>query len=129
MKKKMMFWLYQVLFVGLLIAGVMRPESWLMHLPVVSLWLSNAVVWVLAFFGCLAYCAGREARLKMLAALAPFFKSPKQSFLSRAYGWALKVLIVLSLAFTGWLLTLACYVLTVVVYQLCRSALSEPDAT
>ncbi len=126
MKKKILFWLYQLIFISLLIAGVTQPDSWLIRLPVVCLWISHVLVWTLCFFGCAARCAGGTTRREMEAALRPFFSPPKTSFLACVRGWAMRLLIVLSLAYTGWLLTLVCYVITVLVYLLVRSALSEP---
>ncbi|MBJ3192068.1 peptidase, partial [Salmonella enterica subsp. enterica serovar Agona] len=42
--------------------------------------------------------------------------------------WAIRLLIVLCLAFSGWVITLVFYLLTLVLYQIARSQLHEPMA-
>ncbi|MFJ5161104.1 DNZ54_00345 family protein [Pantoea sp. NPDC088449] len=128
MKTKILNVIIDVVYIGLLIAGLRDPQSWLMNLPVAFTWLLNTFVWLAAFAGALALVAGGEAKTKMRAQLVLFFNRPAKGVLSRAYGWGMKMLIVISLAYSGWLITLISYVLTVVLYQLCRSMLSKPDA-
>lgn len=128
MKNKILSVIVDVVYIGLLIVGLRDPQSWLMNLPVAFIWLMNTFVWLAAFAGVAAVMAGGEAGKKMRDQLLGLFNRPAKGVLSRAYGWGLKLLIVISLAYSGWLITLISYVLTVIVFQICRSMLAEPDA-
>lgn len=128
MKKKILSVIVDVVYIGLLIVGLRDPQSWLMNLPVALTWLLNTFVWLAVFAGAAAVAVGGEAKEKMRAQLVLIFNRPAKGVLSRSYGWGLKVFIVISLAYSGWLITLISYVLTVVIFQICRSMLAKPDA-
>lgn len=128
-KNKILNVIFEVAYIALLIAGIRDPQTWLINLPAAFIWVMNIFVWLAAVTGAAAYMAGRESREKIHAQLARLFNRPAKNVLSRVYGWGMKILIVISLACSGWLLTLVSYVLTVIIFQICRSALAEAGAT
>lgn len=68
--------------------------------------------------------AGDRARDEVRAALLKFRAHPVKPVRT----WVIRLLIVLCLAFSGWVITLVFYLLTLVLYQIARAQLHEPMA-
>lgn len=112
----------------LVMMSLMSHNGAAMHIVVALVWLINI------FTGSLAGCAvgvlfsEGATRQRLKAALKKFLAGSDAQAVPKYAGWLLKLLIVMSLAFSGWVITLVCYLLAVVIYNLLRSQLAEPAA-
>lgn len=124
MKNKILSGLLQAVWVALLVAGLFYPRSAAPVLTAALTWVMCSVMWFLALLGVLSWCAGGTARSQMKASLQKFFSPPEKAWI----GWVVKVLIVASLTFSGWLITMVFYLLTIVMCRVMRISLAEPVA-
>ncbi|MEK6305813.1 MAG: DNZ54_00345 family protein [Pantoea dispersa] len=112
----------------LVMMSLMSHNGAAMHIVVALVWLINI------FTGSLAGCAvgvlfsEGATRQRLKAALQKVLAGSGAQAAPKYAGWLLKLLIVMSLAFSGWVITLVCYLLAVVIYNLLRSQLAEPAA-
>lgn len=112
----------------LVMMSLMSHNGAAMHIVVALVWLVNT------FTGALAGCAmgvlfsEGSTRQRLKAALQKLLAGSDAQAMPKYAGWLLKLLIVMSLAFSGWVITLVCYLLAVVIYNLLRSQLAEPAA-
>ncbi|NIG15852.1 DNZ54_00345 family protein [Pantoea sp. Cy-640] len=112
----------------LVMMSLMSQNGAAMHIVVALVWLINI------FTGSLAGCAvgvlfsEGATRQRLKAALQKVLAGSGAQAAPKYAGWLLKLLIVMSLAFSGWVITLVCYLLAVVIYNLLRSQLAEPAA-
>lgn len=108
--------------------SLMSHNGAAMHIVVALVWLINI------FTGSLAGCATGvlfsegATRQRLKAALQKLLAGSDAQAVPKYAGWLLKLLIVMSLAFSGWVITLVCYLLAVVIHNLLRSQLAEPAA-
>ena len=129
MNVKTLCGMMNVVFVGLLFATLMGPVGDEMYMVVAVVWLINITVAALSALAALVLVSEGGMRQKLKDTLLKFFEPGEFSSARKIYGWAVKLLIVLSLALSGWIITLVCYLLAVVIYNLLRSQLTEPAAT
>ncbi|WP_288657439.1 DNZ54_00345 family protein [Pantoea sp. UBA6567] len=114
-----------VIFVVLLLAALFHPNSAAVSLVVGVVWLLNIVVAALSGLAVLVLISEGDVRQKLKKALSKFFVPGELPLISKVFGWVVKLLIVMSLAFSGWIITLVCYALAVVVFNLLRAQLTE----
>lgn len=124
MKKKLFTVLFQVVWVVLLMASLFYPRSSAPVLVVSFIWVMSLLTWALIACGVLSVMAGGAARQAIMEPLKKFFTTPDKPVLS----WVMKVLIIISLACSGWVITLVFYLLTLLVYRVARSQLAEAVA-
>lgn len=124
MKKKIMNVLFQIAWVALLMAALFYPRSNAPALVAAAVWVMSLLIWALALCGVLGAIAGGAAKQSLKESLSKFFTVPDKPLLS----WLMKILIVVCLAWSGWVITLVFYLLTLLVYRVALSQLSETAA-
>lgn len=124
MKKKIMNVFFQIAWVALLMAALFYPLSSAPVLVAAAVWVMSLLTWVLALCGVLGAIAGGAAKQSLKESLSKFFTAPDKPLLS----WLMKILIVVCLAWSGWVITLVFYLLTLLVYRVARSQLAETAA-
>ncbi|KLP86358.1 DNZ54_00345 family protein [Enterobacter hormaechei] len=124
MKKKIMNVFFQIAWVALLMAALFYPRSSAPVLVAAAVWVMSLLTWALTFCGVLGAIAGGAAKQSLNESLRKFFTAPDKPLLS----WLMKILIVVCLAWSGWVITLVFYLLTLLVYRVARSQLSETAA-
>lgn len=125
MKDKKLKWTVNILFVVVLLAALFNPQGVAVHMVVAVAWLLNILVAVLSGLAVVVLISDGDSRQKLKKVLIKFFAPGELPLTSKIFGWAVKLLIVMSLAFSGWVITLVCYALAVVVSNLLRSQLTE----
>lgn len=124
MKKKIMNVFFQITWVVLLMAALFYPRSSAPVLVAAAVWVMSLLTWALTLCGVLGAIAGGTAKQSLNESLRKFFTAPDKPLLS----WLMKILIVVCLAWSGWVITLVFYLLTLLVYRVARSQLSETAA-
>ncbi|ELY4091270.1 DNZ54_00345 family protein [Cronobacter sakazakii] len=124
MKKKIMNVFFQIAWVVLLMAALFYPRSSAPVLVAAAVWVMSLLTWALTLCGVLGAIAGGTAKQSLNESLRKFFTAPDKPLLS----WLMKILIVVCLAWSGWVITLVFYLLTLLVYRVARSQLSETAA-
>ncbi len=124
MKKKIMNVFFQISWVVLLMAALFYPRSSAPVLVAAAVWVMSLLTWALTLCGMLGAIAGGTAKQSLNESLRKFFTAPDKPLLS----WLMKILIVVCLAWSGWVITLVFYLLTLLVYRVARSQLSETAA-
>lgn len=124
MKKKIMNVFFQISWVVLLMAALLYPRSSAPVLVAAAVWVMSLLTWALTLCGVLGAIAGGTAKQSLNESLRKFFTAPDKPLLS----WLMKILIVVCLAWSGWVITLVFYLLTLLVYRVARSQLSETAA-
>ena len=124
MKKKVMSVFFQLAWVALLVISLLYPRSGAPGLVGASVWVSCFLAWLLAALCTVGWFAGDRARDEVRVALLKFRAYPVKPVRT----WVIRLLIVLCLAFSGWMITLVFYLLTLVLYQIARAQLHEPMA-
>lgn len=124
MKKKIMNVFFQIAWVVLLMAALFYPRSSAPFLVAAAVWVMSLLTWALTLCGVLGAIAGGTAKQSLNESLRKFFTAPDKPLLS----WLMKILIVVCLAWSGWVITLVFYLLTLLVYRVARSQLSETAA-
>lgn len=116
MKKKIMSMFFKLVWVVLLVAGLLYPRSGVPVLVGAAVWVSCFLAWLLAALCIVGWFTGERVRDEVRAALLKFKSHPAKPVRT----WAMRLLIVLCLAFSGWMITLVFYLLTVALYQIAR---------
>ncbi|EMO4266671.1 MULTISPECIES: DNZ54_00345 family protein [Enterobacter cloacae complex] len=124
MKKKIMNVFFQITWVVLLMAALFYPRSSAPVLVAAAVWVMSLLTWALTLCGVLGAIAGGTAKQSLNESLRKFFTAPDKPLLS----WLMKILIVVCLAWSGWVITLVFYLLTLLVYRVARSQLSKTAA-
>ncbi|MCV2511853.1 DNZ54_00345 family protein [Leclercia pneumoniae] len=124
MKKKIMNVFFQIAWVVLLMAALFYPRSGAPVLVAAAVWVMSLLTWALTLCGVLGAIAGGTAKKSLNDSLRKFFTAPDKPLLS----WLMKILIVVCLVWSGWVITLVFYLLTLLVYRVARSQLSETAA-
>lgn len=127
MKEKLAGRAVSVIYLFVVLAGLHHPQGAAVNVVVAVTWLLNIITGLLAASGVLALCAEGNARQEFKAALRKFFVPGKTSLIGRVYGWVLKLLIVLTLAFSGWVITLVVYLLMIVIVSIMQRELAETE--
>ncbi|WP_205956996.1 DNZ54_00345 family protein [Pantoea stewartii] len=127
MKKKLASRVVMVIYLLVVLAGLLHPQGAAVNVVVAVTWLLNIITGLLSASSVLTLYAEGKARQEFKAVLRKFFVPDRPSLIGRIYGWVLKLLIVLMLAFSGWVITLVCYLLMMVIFSIMRRQLSEPE--
>ena len=122
MKNKVMNVIFQLAWVALLVITLCFPRSAAPVVLAALVWVACFLCWLIALVCAVGWFAGGRAREEVLAAMALFNKKPRKPVRS----WGARLLIVLGLACSGWVITLVFYLLTLVMYQIARVQLAEP---
>ena len=127
MKEKLAGRVVSVIYLLVVLAGLLHPQGAAVNVVVAVTWLLNILTGLLAASSVLVLYAEGNARQEFKAVLRKFFGPGKPSPIGRVYGWVLKLLIVLTLAFSGWVITLIAYLLMIVIVSIMQRELTEPE--
>lgn len=127
MKEKLAGRVVMVIYLMVVLAGLLHPQGAAVNVVVAVTWLLNIITGLLSAGSVLALYAEGKAREEFKEALRKFFVPDRPSLIGRIYGWVLKLLIVLTLAFSGWVITLVFYLLMMVIFSIMRRQLAEPE--
>ncbi|HBT4785303.1 TPA: hypothetical protein MB364_000597 [Klebsiella variicola subsp. variicola] len=117
MKKKFISGLLSVLYAALMILSLFVPNGMASALVTALTWVACLLVWV-AVLPCFAgWYAGGTHREEAKQALMRFFSTPGNQVIR----WARRSLLVIFLAFTGHVVTMAFYLLTLVALKVLRA--------
>ena len=122
MKNKVMNVIFQLAWAALLVITLCFPRSAAPVVLAALVWVACFLSWLVAVICAVGWFVGGRARKEVLAALALFKKKPRKPVRS----WGTRLLIVLGLACSGWVITLVFYLITLVMYQIARVQLAEP---
>ncbi|HEC2066521.1 TPA: hypothetical protein R1870_003550 [Klebsiella oxytoca] len=117
MKKKFISGLLSVLYAALMILSLFVPNGMASALVTALTWVACLLVWVAVLLCLAGWYAGGTHREDSKQALTRFFSTPGNNVIR----WARRSLLVIFLAFTGHVVTLAFYLLTLVALKVLRA--------
>ncbi|SXF79608.1 DNZ54_00345 family protein [Klebsiella variicola] len=117
MKKKLIDGLFSVLYAALMILSLFVPNCMASALVTALTWVACLLVWVAVLLCLAGWYAGGARREEAKQALVRFFSTPGNQVIR----WARCSLLVIFLAFTGHVATLAFYLLTMVALKVLRT--------
>lgn len=122
MKSRVMNVIFQLAWLALLVITLFFPRSAAPVVLAALVWVVCFLCWLIALVCAVGWFAGGRARDEVLEGLKIFKKLPRKPVRS----WGMRLVIVLALACSGWVITLVFYLLTLVMYQIARVQLAEP---
>ncbi|HCB1401069.1 TPA: hypothetical protein OUE62_001815 [Klebsiella pneumoniae] len=126
MKKKFISGLLSVLYAALMILSLFVPNGMASALVTALTWVACLLVWVAVLLCFAGWYAGGTHREEAKQALMRFFSTPGNQVIR----WARRSLLVIFLAFTGHVVTLAFYLLTLVALKvLCAQVVDAQPVT
>ncbi|HEN4892069.1 TPA: hypothetical protein U6I30_004048 [Klebsiella pneumoniae] len=117
MKNKIISGLLSVLYAALMIFSLLVPNGMASALVTALTWVACLLVWVAVLLCLAGWYAGGTHREEAKQALTRFFSMPGNNVIR----WARCSLLVIFLAFTGHVVTLAFYLLTLVALKVLRA--------
>lgn len=117
MKKKFISGLLSVLYAALMILSLFVPNGMASALVTALTWVACLLVWVVVLLCLAGWYAGGTHREEAMQALSRLFSTPGNQVIR----WARRSLLVIFLAFTGHVVTLAFYLLTLVALKVLRA--------
>lgn len=117
MKKKLIGGLFSVLYAALMILSLFVPNGMASALVTALTWVACLLVWVAVLLCLAGWYAGGARREEAKQAMVRFFSTPGNQVIR----WARRTLLVIFLAFTGHVVTLAFYLLTMVALKVLRT--------
>ena len=110
---------------ALVFAALISHYGMAMRIVVALVWAGNLLTGGLAAGAALVLFTEGARRPRLKKMLRQFFTRCDRQAMPKYASWVLKLLVVMSLAFSGWLITLVCYLLAVVVFSVLRQQLAE----
>lgn len=123
MKKKFISGLLSVLYAALMILSLFVPNGMASALVTALSWVACLLVWVVVLLCLAGWYAGGIHREEATQALTRFFSTPGNQVLR----WARRSLLVIFLAFTGHVITLVFYLLTLVALKVLRAQVVDAE--
>lgn len=123
MKKKFISGLLSVLYAALMILSLFVPNGMASALVTALTWVACLLVWVAVLLCLAGWYAGGIHREEAMQALTRFFSTPGNQVIR----WARRSLLVIFLAFTGHVITLAFYLLTLVTLKVLRAQVVDAE--
>ncbi|MEF3101311.1 DNZ54_00345 family protein [Raoultella terrigena] len=123
MKKKFISGLLSVLYAALMILSLFVPNGMASALVTALTWVACLLVWVAVLLCLAGWYAGGIHREEAMQALTRFFSTPGNLVIR----WARRSLLVIFLAFTGHVITLAFYLLTLVALKVLRAQVVDAE--
>ncbi|XFW47537.1 DNZ54_00345 family protein [Klebsiella pneumoniae] len=117
MKKKFISGLLSVLYAALMILSLFVPNGMASAMVTALTWVACLLVWVAVLLCLAGWYAGGTHREEAKQALVRFFSTPGNQVIR----WARRSLLVIFLAFTGHVVTLVFYLLTLVALKVLRA--------
>lgn len=109
MKKKLISGLFLMLWMALLIAAMVYPQGIFPVLAASGVWVACLLTWAVIPVALAALIKNGPLWQELRASLLKTITRKENVFIS----WVMRLLIVVSLAWTGWAITLVFYLLTV----------------
>ncbi|MFP1454798.1 DNZ54_00345 family protein [Escherichia coli] len=122
MKKKVISGLFLMLWMALLIAAMVYPQGIFPVLAASGVWVACLLTWAVIPVALAALI--KNGPLGGLACLLKTITRKENVFIS----WVMRLLIVVSLAWTGWAITLVFYLLTVIAFWITRNQMARQVA-
>lgn len=117
MKNKIISGLLSVLYAALMIFSLFVPNGMASALVTALTWVACLLVWVAVLLCLAGWYAGGTHREEAKQALMRFFSTPGNQVIR----WARRSLLVIFLAFTGHVVSLVFYLLTLVALKVLRA--------
>lgn len=124
MKKKLISGLFLMLWMALLIAAMVYPQGIFPVLAASGVWVACLLTWAVIPVALAALIQNGPLWQELRASLLKTITRKENVFIS----WVMRLLIVVSLAWTGWAITLVFYLLTVIAFWITRNQMAQQVA-
>ncbi|AQV28609.1 hypothetical protein BE963_02850 [Escherichia coli] len=124
MKKKLISGLFLMLWMALLIAAMVYPQGIFPVLAASGVWVACLLTWAVIPVALAALIKNGPLWQELRASLLKKITRKENVFIS----WVMRLLIVVSLAWTGWAITLVFYLLTVIAFWITRNQMAQQVA-
>ncbi|QGY13754.1 DNZ54_00345 family protein [Escherichia coli] len=121
MKKKLISGLFLMLWMALLIAAMVYPQGIFPVLAASGVWVACLLTWAVIPVALAALIQNGPLWQELRASLLKTITRKEYVFIS----WVMRLLIVVSLAWTGWAITLVFYLLTVIAFWITRNQMAQ----
>ncbi len=124
MNKKLISGLFLMLWMVLLIAAMVYPQGIFPVLAASGVWVACLLTWAVIPVALAALIKNGPLWQELRASLLKTITRKENVFIS----WVMRLLIVVSLAWTGWAITLVFYLLTVIAFWITRNQMAQQVA-
>lgn len=124
MKKKLISGLFLMLWMALLIAAMVYPQGIFPVLAASGVWVACLLTWAVIPVALAALIQNGPLWQELRASLLKTITRKENVFIC----WVMRLLIVVSLAWTGWAITLVFYLLTVIAFWITRNQMAQQVA-
>ncbi|EJX3041643.1 hypothetical protein B4U30_39920 [Klebsiella pneumoniae] len=124
MKKKLISGLFLMLWMALLIAAMVYPQGIFPVLAGSGVWVACLLTWAVIPVALAALIKNGPLWQELRGSLLKTITRKENVFIS----WVMRLLIVVSLAWTGWAITLVFYLLTVIAFWITRNQMAQQVA-
>lgn len=124
MKKKLISGLFLMLWMALLIAAMVYPQGIFPVLAASGVWVACLLTWAVIPVALAALIKNGPLWQELRASLLKTITRKENVFTS----WVMRLLIVVSLARTGWAITTVFYLLTVIAFWITRNQMAQQVA-
>lgn len=124
MKKKVISGLFLMLWIALLIAAMVYPQGIFPVLAASGVWVACLLTWAVIPVSLAALIKNGPLWQELRASLLKTITRKENVFIS----WMMRLLIVVSLAWTGWAIILVFYLLTVIAFWITRNQMAQQVA-
>lgn len=121
MKKKLISGLFLMLWMGLLIAAMVYPQGIFPVLAASGVWVACLLTWAVIPVALAALIKNGPLWQELRASLLKSITRKENVFIS----WVMRLLIIVSLAWTGWAITTVFYLLTVIAFWMTRNQMAQ----
>lgn len=124
MKKKLISGLFLMLWMALLIAAMVYPQGIFPVLAASGVWVACLLTWAVIPVALAALIQNGPLWQELRASLLKTITRKENVYIS----WVMRLLIVVSLAWMGWAITLVFYLLTVIAFWITRNQMAQQVA-
>ncbi|EFK51481.1 TPA: hypothetical protein JLH65_003979 [Escherichia coli] len=124
MKKKLISGLFLMLWMALLIAAMVYPQGIFSVLAASGVWVACLLTWAAIPVALAALIKNGSLWQELRVSLLKTITRKENVFIS----WVMRLLIVVSLVWTGWAITLVFYLLTVIAFWITRNQMAQQVA-
>ena len=124
MKKKLISGLFLMLWMALLIAAMVYPQGIFPVLAGSGVWVACLLTWAVIPVALAALIKNGPLWQELRVSLLKTITRKENVFIS----WVMRLLIVVSFAWTGWAITLVFYLLTVIAFWMIRNQIAQQVA-
>lgn len=124
MKKKLISGLFLMLWMALLIAAMVYPQGIFPVLAASGVWVACLLTWAVIPVALAALIKNGPLWQELRASLLKTITRKENVFIS----WVMRLLIVVSLAWTEWAITTVFYLLTVIAFWITRNQMAQQVA-